>query len=90
MPFFNNSVLIRKPEDLGETTLGLGNSLSDLVGRIGVAQTDLRPSGTALILGDFLDVISEGEFISQGNRIEVLEANPLKIIVRPVNETQKQ
>jgi membrane-bound serine protease (ClpP class) len=55
-----------------------------------VAQTDLRPSGTALILGDFLDVISEGEFISQGNRIEVLEANPLKIIVRPVNETQKQ
>jgi len=90
MPFFNNLVLIRKPEDLGDTTSAVGNSIGYLVGSIGVAQTDLRPSGTALILGDYLDVISEGEFISQGNRIEVLEANPLKIIVRPVNETQTQ
>lgn len=89
MPFFNNLVLSRKPEELEEGSPEGGNALLDLVGIIGVAQTDLRPSGTALILGEYLDVISEGEFIPQGNRIEVLEANPQKILVRLVDENKK-
>lgn len=89
MPFFNNLVLIPNSEDFAETAPGSGNPQPDLVGKIGVAQTDLRPSGTALILGDFLDVISEGEFIPQGKNIEVIESNSRKIIVRLVDETQK-
>ncbi len=88
MPFFNHLVLIRESEGNGWEKPEMGNSLLDLVGRIGVAQTDLRPSGTALILGDYLDVITDGEFISQGDHIEVLEANPLKIVVRLAKNTQ--
>ena len=41
---------------------------ADLVGQDGVAVTDLRPSGTAQIGDERVDVVTEGEYVAQGTR----------------------
>ncbi len=54
----------------------------DLVGREGVAMTDLRPSGTALVGEERVDVVTEGEFISQGSPLRVLRSEGYRLVVR--------
>jgi membrane-bound serine protease (ClpP class) len=54
----------------------------DLVGRAAEAYTDLRPSGTALVDGERLDVVTEGEFISAGTPLTVLRSDGYRHVVR--------
>jgi membrane-bound serine protease (ClpP class) len=54
----------------------------DLVGRPAEAYTDLRPSGTALVDGERLDVVTEGEFISAGTPLTVLRSDGYRHVVR--------
>lgn len=54
----------------------------DLVGKTGVAQTVLRPSGRALIDGELVDVITEGEFYEPGTAIRVVAATGGRTVVR--------
>jgi hypothetical protein len=53
----------------------------DLVGREGVAMTDLRPSGTALVGEERVDVVTEGEFITQGSALRVLRSEGYRLVV---------
>ena len=53
----------------------------DLVGRDGVATTDLRPAGTALVGEERVDVVTEGEFISQGSPLRVLRSEGYRLVV---------
>jgi membrane-bound serine protease (ClpP class) len=55
-----------------------------LVGRQGVAMTVLRPAGRAQIGDDFVDVVSEGPFISAGRKIEVLSVSGNRVVVREI------
>lgn len=57
---------------------------ADLVGRRGVAATDLRPAGAATIDGRRYDVVSEAEFIERGASIEVLKHEGYRIVVREI------
>ncbi len=50
----------------------------------GVAITTLRPSGTANINGEKVDVISDGEMILQNTKIKVTDVKGNRIVVRPV------
>ena len=59
-------------------------SLPDLVGREGQAITDLRPSGTALIGDERIDVVSESEWITEGTPVRVVSAEGYRHVVRPV------
>lgn len=43
-----------------------------LVGKAGVAQTVLRPSGKVIIDGKIYDAYTQGDFIDKGQRIEVI------------------
>lgn len=52
-----------------------------LIGVEGVAFTDLRPSGTALINGNRIDVVTEGDFIKNGSRIVVKSVEGSKVVV---------
>ncbi|MGH7535071.1 MAG: NfeD family protein [Gemmatimonadales bacterium] len=61
------------------------SSREDLVGRSGVALTDLRPSGTADFGGERLDVVTEGEYISRGSEVEVLRSEGYRHVVRAVS-----
>lgn len=56
---------------------------ADLVGRTAVALTDLRPSGTADLDGERLDVVTEGDFIKAGSQVTILRADGYRHVVRP-------
>jgi membrane-bound serine protease (ClpP class) len=63
-----------------------GDARGDLVGAVGVAIVDLRPSGTALFGGQRLDVVSEGGFVAKGGRVRVVRADAYRLVVLPVDE----
>lgn len=56
----------------------------DLIGAVGIAVTDLRPAGTALIGQERIDVVTEGPWIEADTPVEVLRAESYRHVVRPV------
>ncbi len=58
--------------------------LSPLVGKEGVAQSELRPAGVALIAGRRVDVVTEGSLIPAGARIRVVAVEGNRVVVRKV------
>lgn len=56
----------------------------DLLGRDGVAVTDLRPSGTARVGEERIDVVTEGEYVPQGSRVQVVQSDGYRHVVRAV------
>ena len=56
----------------------------DLVGQSGKAVTDLRPSGTAEIGAERVDVVTEGEYVPMGAPVTVLRSEGYRHIVRAV------
>ena len=58
---------------------------AELVGCTGRAETELRPSGRALVAGQPVDVVSEGAFIGKGTPIVVVSANGSRVVVRAMD-----
>ncbi|MHC4471473.1 MAG: NfeD family protein [Planctomycetota bacterium] len=58
----------------------------DLVGKEGVSLSSLRPSGIAEIAGRRIDVVTRGELVEPGVRIEVIESRGNRFVVRSVEE----
>lgn len=58
---------------------------ADLVGQEGTALTDLRPSGTAQVAGERLDVVTEGEWVKAGAPVTVVRAEGYRHVVRPAH-----
>ncbi len=56
----------------------------ELVGRKGVALTDLRPAGVASVDGERIDVVTEGEYIHASSPIEVTRAEGYRHVVRSI------
>lgn len=54
----------------------------ELIGKHGVALTDLRPSGTALIDDERVDVVTEGGFINKGTTVKVIKTEGARVVVR--------
>lgn len=80
-------MLARSPATL-KTELSSGggvtsqsDDLAGFLGKTGVAETTLRPSGIALIDGRRLDVVSRGEYIDRGTGIVVAAVTGNQIIV---------
>ncbi|MFV2049022.1 MULTISPECIES: NfeD family protein [Metabacillus] len=57
-------------------------SRAELVGAEGVALTTLRPSGTAIFSDERLDVVTEGGYITKGNKVKVVKVEGSRIVVR--------
>ncbi len=55
---------------------------TELVGCTGRTETELRPSGRALVAGQPVDVVSEGAFIGKGTPVVVVSANGSRVVVR--------
>ncbi len=53
-----------------------------LVGLNGEALTDLRPAGTAMFEGKRYDVITQGDYIVKDSKVEVMEVEGSKIVVK--------
>jgi len=56
-------------------------TFSEYVGLTGIALTDLRPSGAAIINEKRIDVVTEGDYINHGSEIIVKSAEGSKIVV---------
>jgi membrane-bound serine protease (ClpP class) len=63
-----------------------GPRLHELVGQVGVALTPLRPAGRAAFGEEQADVVTQGEFLEQGARVEVLEVQGARVVVREHTE----
>ncbi len=57
----------------------------ELLGLEGTALTSLRPSGTALIKDEKVDVVTEGDFIQKDDRIKIVKVEGRRIVVRKIN-----
>ncbi len=55
-----------------------------LVGKTGVAETTLRPSGAVRIDGKRVMASAESELIQKGTQVEVIDSTGMNVIVRPV------
>ena len=57
---------------------------SKYLGAIGVCVTDLRPAGAITVDGEPLDVVAEGGFVKQGDKVKVINVDGSRIMVRQV------
>ena len=57
-----------------------------LVGLEGVTHTHLRPSGSAYLQGKKYSVITQGEFLEQGQSIRVISVHGNRIVVESISE----
>lgn len=81
--FFPNSRLA-KPF-ISKNAIGeIGTDRPELLNQIGTAFTSLRPSGTALINGKRVDVVTEGTLIEKGTPIKVVAIEGLRVVVRAI------
>ncbi len=60
-----------------------------LVGQEGTALSPLRPGGTALFGERKLAVVTRGDFVQPQARIRIVESHGNRIVVEPVDSTQK-
>nr|WP_233254258.1 nodulation protein NfeD [Salipaludibacillus keqinensis] len=63
---------------------------SEFIGQIGESLTILRPSGTAILNNERLDVVSEGGYIEQGRKVKVISVAGSRIVVRELKEAEDQ
>jgi membrane-bound serine protease (ClpP class) len=61
-----------------------------LVGRIGVAQSMMLPSGSVMIDGKLFDAVSQGIAIDPGQPVVVVEVRANRVMVRPASSTEAQ
>jgi membrane-bound ClpP family serine protease len=88
IPYVNR--LILKPpgeaaaEGLAEPPATAAPDMSALLGAIGVAATPLRPAGKVKFGDDFVDVVAEGSYVQPGARVQVIEIEGYRIVVKEV------
>ena len=84
---FRSPIILEEEQKSTEGYLS-SSDLKYLLGNKGVAMTDLRPTGVGQIDGINFDVISEGNYISAGEPVEIIKVEGSKLIVR-VSEEDK-
>ena len=56
----------------------------ELLGQKLIAYTDLRPAGVAVLENEKLDVVTDGDFVEKGNKIEVIRVEGMRIVVKKI------
>lgn len=86
VPVANRMVLAptAEREAADPTILPGAAQAAGLLGAIGVTSTVLRPAGTVQFGEEFVDVVSDGAFIPAGTRVQVVEVEGTRIVVREV------
>ncbi|MEE9117154.1 MAG: NfeD family protein [Calditrichia bacterium] len=65
-----------------DTSLGL----EDMVGREGVADSDLHPSGWVILGNKRIFVVSEGTFIEDGEKVKIITVDGNRVVVRKIKK----
>ena len=66
--------------------VGVDMAPESIVGKKGVAATELRPAGKVEIHGQVYDAVSVGMFIKRGTGVKVVRYEAAQIYVEPENE----
>jgi membrane-bound ClpP family serine protease len=87
IPILNR--LVHKPEpeadaDADTPEAAAAAELAGLLGAIGIAVTPLRPAGKVQFGEQFIDVIAEGAYIQPGARVQVIEIEGNRVVVKDV------
>lgn len=88
LPYVNRMMLV-PPEDKIHTEdessplPGVDHAYT-LLGQVGMTTSMLRPAGMAKFGEQFVDVISEGDFIEPGTPVQVIEVEGTRIVVKRV------
>lgn len=86
IPVLNRLML--RPADEAEADLTPEHpqhaELRALLGAIGVAATPLRPAGKTQFGESFIDVVAEGGYIRPGTRVQVVEVEGNRVVVKEV------
>ncbi|WP_428387716.1 NfeD family protein [Mucisphaera sp.] len=86
-----NRLVLNEPQPIGppsehiagDEVLGVGTLE---VGHTGtVASAVMRPAGEVEILGQRIDAVTDGEFLTQGTPIKITEIHGNRIVVAPIN-----
>ncbi|MFO0928062.1 MAG: NfeD family protein [Gemmataceae bacterium] len=86
IPVLNRLMLRTADEAAGEAGLDIPMhaELQALLGAIGVAATPLRPAGKSQFGERFVDVVAEGGYIMPGTRVQVIEVEGNRVVVKEV------
>lgn len=86
-------MLNRRPGEVSDRIVkrtSRGTPLQELVGRVGIAKTDLLPSGLVTIDSQKLDAVSMGMPIDAGSRVIVINTDGGKIHVRAAEANEPE
>ena len=84
LPGANRLVLDAPPETSTADTLPGGAEAAELLGAIGTTNTTLRPAGVVKFGDKFVDVVSDGGFVPAGTRVQVIQVEGTRIVVKEV------
>ncbi len=83
MKIFNKIIL----KDSTSTESGYVSNANrlELIGKIGVTKTALRPSGTIIVEDERIDAVSEGGFIQADQKVKIVKVEGSRIVVRDIS-----
>ena len=88
IPYVNRIILkpeAERAEELGEMMPdAVRPEIAALLGAIGVAATPLRPAGKVQFGEEFVDVVAESGYVVPGTRVQVVEIEGNRIVVKEV------
>lgn len=87
IPYANRLVLTppgEKADEVADLHSSFHPELHALLGAVGTAATMLRPSGMARFGDQYVDVVTEGGFAQAGARVQVIEIEGNRIVVKEV------
>ena len=76
------NIFVLTPELRSSEGYTTASTHSEYLGRVGVALTDLRPSGAMVLDEERIDVITAGEYIDQGEVVRVVDVSGTRVEVR--------
>jgi membrane-bound ClpP family serine protease len=85
---YANRLLLKPQTEEDEVIEGASGhpyaELAGLLGAIGVAATPLRPAGKVQFGDEFVDVVAEGGYVQPGTRVQVIEIEGNRVVVKEV------
>jgi membrane-bound ClpP family serine protease len=88
IPYLNR-LLMKSVEEEDDTVDGpapelIQPRLVEMLGAIGVAATPLRPAGKVKFGEEYFDVVAEGSYVPPGARVQVIEIEGNRVVVKEV------
>lgn len=62
----------------------------ELIGKMAVTATELRPSGTIVFGDERIDAVSEGRYIGRGKDVKIIKVEGSRIVVRELEKKEEE